>query len=346
MLTGLWMGTASFVTHALGKAPDLSSIPRDAISGDVRVQYDSALFWAVNAVGFYCVLLIGLAFFVRAQRRRPWDAMIVALSPALALTAMINWDVLALGCVGGIHLGLVDPSSRHRGHLDRARGCDEVLPVVLPRPVARSCACASGSCRPGSRPSSPALIAWTGGQPADLPVVSRCLSALLEAQRRARSGLRLDLAGRSATTGTRHAHTDQPHDLARVRCRVLGDRRARPTSRRDVRACRSCCSWCWSAFLIVNKVYSPQYVIWLLPLAVLARPRWRDMLIWQACEIFYFFAVWMHIANFFVGAGERDWVYALAIFVRIAGQLYLVALVVRDILPALEGSGPRRRAVG
>ena len=56
------------------------------------------------------------------------------------------------------------------------------------------------------------------------------------------------------------------------------------------------------AFLIVNKVYSPQYVIWLLPLAALARPRWRDLLIWQACEIFYFFAVWMHIADFFVAA--------------------------------------------
>ena len=55
------------------------------------------------------------------------------------------------------------------------------------------------------------------------------------------------------------------------------------------------------AFLLVNKVYSPQYVLWLLPLAALARPRWRDLLIWQACEIFYFFAIWMHIANFFVG---------------------------------------------
>jgi hypothetical protein len=86
------------------------------------------------------------------------------------------------------------------------------------------------------------------------------------------------------------------------------------------------------AFLVVNKVYSPQYVIWLLPLAALARPRWRDLLIWQACEVFYFFAVWMHIADFFVSPGTQDWVYALAIIIRVAGQLYIAGRVIRDIL--------------
>jgi len=68
-----------------------------------------------------------------------------------------------------------------------------------------------------------------------------------------------------------------------------------------------------------------------LPLAVLARPRLRDLAIWQACEVFYFFAVWMHLAGFFVGEGRFDWAYALAIVLRVCGEGYLAVLVLRDI---------------
>ena len=53
------------------KSPDLSSVPHSSVSSDLRAQHDSAIFWGVNAVGFFAVLLIGLALLVRAQRRRP-----------------------------------------------------------------------------------------------------------------------------------------------------------------------------------------------------------------------------------------------------------------------------------
>ena len=45
-----------------------------------------------------------------------------------------------------------------------------------------------------------------------------------------------------------------------------------------------------AAFLMTNKVWSPQYVIWLVPLAVLARPRLWPYLLWQLAEVAYFFA--------------------------------------------------------
>ena len=73
--------------------------PDTAAAEVVKGQHASAVFWSVNAVGFFMVLLIALAFLVNAQRRRPWDALFVAASPSLALAAMINWDVLALGLV-------------------------------------------------------------------------------------------------------------------------------------------------------------------------------------------------------------------------------------------------------
>ena len=65
------------------------------------MQHDSAVFWSVNAVGFFIVFLLALVAPVRAQRRRPWDAMFVAASPMVALAAFINWDMLAVGCVAG-----------------------------------------------------------------------------------------------------------------------------------------------------------------------------------------------------------------------------------------------------
>ena len=50
-----------------------------------------------------------------------------------------------------------------------------------------------------------------------------------------------------------------------------------------------------AAFLLTNKVYSPQYVLWLVFLFPLARPRWRDYLVWTIFETLYFVAVWWYL---------------------------------------------------
>jgi uncharacterized membrane protein len=89
-----------------------------------------------------------------------------------------------------------------------------------------------------------------------------------------------------------------------------------------------------AAFLLVNKVYSPQYVLWLLPLVALARPRLRDWLIWQACECFYWMMVWLHLAQFLAPgqSDQPDKIYWFAVLLRMAGTLWLMLVVSRDIL--------------
>lgn len=90
-----------------------------------------------------------------------------------------------------------------------------------------------------------------------------------------------------------------------------------------------------AVFILTNKVYSPQYVLWLVPLAALARPKWRDFLIWQACEVAYFLGIWMYLAYTTSGEAHKGLPthgYQWAIALHLLGTLYLCAVVVRDIL--------------
>ena len=86
-------------------------------------------------------------------------------------------------------------------------------------------------------------------------------------------------------------------------------------------------------FVLTNKVFSPQYTIWLIPLAVLARPRWRPFLVWQVLEAlvlftrFYFF-----IGNAEPGQGLDVRWFLTAILLRDLALVVLAALVVRDVL--------------
>jgi uncharacterized membrane protein len=89
-----------------------------------------------------------------------------------------------------------------------------------------------------------------------------------------------------------------------------------------------------AAFAVTNKVYSPQFVIWLVPLAALARPKWRDFLIWQAAEISYFIAIWWYLAGYGIedAKGMTPQWYAFFTFVHVVATLWYAGLIVRDAL--------------
>jgi len=96
-----------------------------------------------------------------------------------------------------------------------------------------------------------------------------------------------------------------------------------------------------AAVMAASKVYSPQFVLWLTPLAVIALTNKKDLhafWLWQATEVIYHVAIWQHIASI-TGAkfGLGPTPYAILTLVRIAGTIYLMAVLARRALQARNG---------
>lgn len=102
-----------------------------------------------------------------------------------------------------------------------------------------------------------------------------------------------------------------------------------------------------AATLCIGKVYSPQYVLWLVPLAAIAIRRRSHLYafwIWQAAEVIYHLAIWQHLAlvsGSHFGLPESG--YALASLGRIAASAYLIAVLVRYWLKAPQAQISRGR---
>jgi uncharacterized membrane protein len=255
--------------------------------------------------------------------------MFVAASPSLALAAMINWDILALGMVAGFFWAWASRRSVVAGIFIGLGAATKLYPLFFLGPLLVLCL-RERQLGTWMKTFTAAAAAWLA---VDLPIYLWSPDAFkwfwqFNSSRGPDFGSLWLIAsqyGHSATPHVINMTTFLVFSAACLAIAALG--LLSPRRPRLVQLI----FLVMVAFLIVNKVYSPQYVIWLIPLAALARPRWRDLLIWQACETFYFFAVWMHIPGFFVAGDNHDWVYALAVIVRVAGELYLAALVVRDI---------------
>lgn len=88
-------------------------------------------------------------------------------------------------------------------------------------------------------------------------------------------------------------------------------------------------------FTTAGKVYSPQYILWLTPLAVIALQNSKQLItfwFWQATEITYHLAIWQYLAlfsdaQFGLPAGG----YALATIIRVIGMCTFAYILMRDL---------------
>jgi len=80
--------------------------------------------------------------------------------------------------------------------------------------------------------------------------------------------------------------------------------------------------------MAVSKVYSPQYVLWLTPLAIIAMIDKRELTVfwfWQGAEVMYHVAIWQHLAQV-TGAkfGLPVVAYSVITLIRIGASIVLL----------------------
>jgi uncharacterized membrane protein len=273
---------------------------------------------------------------------RRWQALMVALSPALILNAFVNWDLIALALTA---LGLAAWAARRgiwAGVLFGLAVATKFYPLVVFGPLLLLCLRA-GRLREFSKMMAAAVLGWLA---VNLPVMIAAPSGwayffVFSKNRGADWGsiwfmfehFNVPVLGNPQLDAVNKL-TEVFFAVACVAIVVL----ALAAPRRP--RLPQLCFLVLAAFLMTNKVWSPQYVVWLVPLAVLARPRLWPYLLWQLAEVAYFFGIWGFLIFVDIAQGHSvtgyqgistGWYFA-TLSARFLAVGLLAAYVVRDIL--------------
>jgi uncharacterized membrane protein len=287
-----------------------------------------------------CALAIAWAVYHLAGRR-PWDAAMVALSPLLFVHAFTNWDLWAVAWASA---GLLAWSRRWpvlAGILIGLGVAAKLYPVLFLGVLFLLCLRA-GRLRDWAKTTLATVLTWTA---VNLPVA-------LEAPENWSLFFRLN-----------QDRTADPDSLWRIIEHISGSTGAtlfdpvlapgQAPSGLNLAVALATAAVCAgvafvalrapvrprlpqllfllvAGFLLVNKVWSPQFSLWLLPLAVLARPEWRLLLAWQAAEAF----LWGPRLLWYLGVDNNgiriEWFF-LAVGIRDVLVIALMLYVLRDL---------------
>jgi len=89
------------------------------------------------------------------------------------------------------------------------------------------------------------------------------------------------------------------------------------------------------AFLLTNKVYSPQYGLWLLPWMALVLPDLRRFVAFEAADVAVFLTRFSFFGTLSDAPGSPQWLFEVAVAVRAAALVWCVAGWLRHEAPPL-----------
>ena len=319
VLTGLFMQVGAWLTSGVlvlapGAAPGLT-------------------FFVVNMIMLFPFLLMAVVCASRYVRARPWDAALIALAPTIIMASTINWDLIPIGLVVWALLLWARRNPLWAGVVLGLAISAKFYPVVLLGPWLLLCLRA-GRMKDFGKLFAGALIAWLACNLPFMVINFEGWAYFYEfSQTRGQDW------GSIWFAITQWSIPGVPPEMLNyvatgtflLLCLGIGalilfaPRRPRLVAMLFLVV---------AAFTLTNKVYSPQFVMWLVPLAALARPKWRDFLIWQAAELTYFVAIWWFLAGYGIEGAKGmtpQW-YAFFTFVHVLGTVWFAGLVVRDAL--------------
>lgn len=363
IIAGL-MGAAEGATHLLihqsgpeqrailaGQAKGASQEAKNratAAQGDYTTRRARFFFDVTAAILTLCALLVVVLTGLSAGRRRIWDAALIGAAPALALHADVNWDLAAVAFTAGALFAWSRRAPAVAGVLLGLGVATKFYPLLLVVPLFALCLRA-GRLPAFSRLVTAATVSWLV---VDLPVwiANPAGFGRFYAFNSARGTEYNSLfySFQYAVFGANHFWDPRAQAagrppfwlnlwsaallglllLALVALIGLAPRRPR---------LGQVAFLCVLAFTLTNKVYSPQYVLWLLPLLALARPRWRAFLVWQATEILLLILLYSHLIYIDTASTQLrgiayPWFFFFGLLPRDVVLLALAVLVVREVL--------------
>ena len=310
------------------------------------------MFFNIAAFGLALAWLATVWATAMLAGRRVWDAALVAASPILIFQAFTNFDALATALATGGLLAWARRRPLLAGVLIGLGVSAKLYPALLLLPLLLL-AVRTGRFGDAVRTISVAVLVWCA---ANLPVLlmyPRGWSEFFRLNTRRNQDMDSVYNVIRSFTGWRGFNPDlgfwQPPIVLNIVTGVLfllccaaiayialtAPRRPRIAQLAFLVV---------ATFLLVNKVWSPQFSLWLVPLAVLALPHRRVLMAWMTIDAL----VWVPRMFYLYGEQSKglpeQW-FTTTVLIRDLAVVGLIALVVRQIYRPAEELVRNRGAV-
>ncbi|WP_418004126.1 glycosyltransferase family 87 protein [Mycobacterium sp. PDNC021] len=329
VLTGMYQYASMSVAKTYTALSKLVRMP---------VVAEVIMFFNISAFGLALAWMATVWATMRMSGRRVWDAAIVAGSPILIFQAFTNFDALATGCAAGAMLAWSRRKPVVAGVLIGVGVALKLYPLLLLIPLAML-AVRTGKWRPVVKTAIAALVTWIA---VNLPIMLMYPRGWSEFFRlNTRRGDDMDSLYNVVKSFTGWSGFDtnlgfwEPPTVLNTVTAVL-----------FVLCCAAIAYVAWTApqrprlaqlaflvvaaFLLTNKVWSPQYSLWLVPLAALALPHRRILLAWMTIDALIWIPRMLYLYDD-PKLGLPEQFFTTTVLLRDIAVIGLCALVIRAI---------------